>query len=175
MQAKTNQHGKMPGSKLIRSARSGFHERTARWFAFAAIIWLIGLSSETALCASDAQFPSLVSDTNLAAEGYFVLTWRLDDGDAMGKLQQSTSPGFGSDTETSDIVSSGSVTLTGFPNGKYYFRAGTPGHWSKVLEITVRHHALSRAFAFFATGLFLFIVLCVVIITGNRQAGEQKD
>ena len=179
------------GVVLIRSARSGFQTRAARLIQllqYAAIIWLLGLSSETALCATDT--PTLVTDTDVAAEGYFVLSWDTAASISRPLLQQSIFPDFTRERESYVVAQSGSMTLTGFPDGKYYFRVGTGGDWSRVLEVTVRHHPLSRALMFFFTGLVLFVsdlmrsancrivlfvLLCGVIIHGNRTVGERKD
>ena len=73
------------------------------------------------------------------------------------------------------ISDSGSITLTGYPDGIYYFRAGLPGSWSGIVQVEVQHHSLSRAFAFFTLGLLLFLVLVGTIVLGNKAIAGVSD
>jgi hypothetical protein len=138
-----------------------------------AACWLmLLLSANVALCATET---TLTSDTQLSSEGYFVLSWSIAaESGEMQLLQESPTPDF-SRVSTFDIAPTGALTLTGYPDGEYFFRAGTPGNWSATLEVTVAHHALGRALAFFAVGLLLFVILVVVILRGNRMMGGNQD
>lgn len=56
-------------------------------------------------------------------------------------------------------------TLTGLSNGDYVFRVReNDGEWSAPLTVTIKHHPLVRAWAFFISGFVLFIILCVLLI-----------
>lgn len=130
-------------------------------------------SANGALCATET---SLASDTTLSTEGYFVLSWTLDSRDPAQEfeLQQSATTGF-SQALAFSIPPAGDLTLTGFSDGSYFFRAGHTGNWSDTIEIVVQHHALGRAMAFFMLGLVLFVILVVVILRGYRLQGGQQD
>lgn len=125
-----------------------------------------------------AAEPALRSSTDLTREGYFVLSWDLADGedpDGGYILQQATSPDF-RQTLDRPIPASGDITITGLADGNYYFRAGPgDGEWSNTVQVTVEHHALSRAFGFFSAGFGLFAVLCATIFWGNaRTRGDNN-
>jgi hypothetical protein len=126
------------------------------------------LSTATpALCASE---PLLYSDASLSTEGYFVINWEgfADTGHV---LQQSRTTDF-REPVSYDINAAGSMTLSGYKDGIYLFRAGESGNWSDTLRVEVKHHSLAKALGFFALGLLLFIILCAVVIRGARHSGE---
>lgn len=145
-----------------------------------AAIWLIALSATSALCAnieSVAPTPTLTTDTSIAAEGYFVLSWdlaALSEDVATNKLvlQQAAEAEF-TQADNILIAPSGRMTITGLPDGTYYYRAGTASGWSEVLQVSVRHHSLQRAFVIFTMGLLMFAVLAAVIFIGNRNSGAE--
>jgi hypothetical protein len=136
------------------------------------LFWLL-------LCAAmpgaHAAAISLESDTALAREGYLVLAWNAANATAADVvLQQSLSPTFQGSTEQI-IPDTGSHTLTGLGNGVYYFRAGNAGEgWSNTVSVTVAHHSLVQAWAFFLLGLVLFIVLCGTIVRGTGKARRAR-
>jgi hypothetical protein len=136
-----------------------------------AAFWLmLLLSANAALCATDT---TLTTDTRVSTEGYFVLAWSSDPASHEPlELQEADSADFARPTAL-EIAPTGSITLTGYADGRYFFRAGRAGNWSDTLQVEVRHHALSRAFAFFALGLLLFAILVTVILRGSKlQGGE---
>jgi hypothetical protein len=136
-----------------------------------AACWLmLLLSANAALCASEK---TLSSDTQLSTEGYFVLSWQSGDSEDQIWLQESGSADFSNTTDTA-ITATGSITLTGYADGDYHFRVGHPGNWSSPLLVTVQHHALGRALAFFSLGLLLFMVLVVAILRGRKLQGGQQ-
>jgi hypothetical protein len=158
------------GPKVITFYNAGSHTTAAQLLMLQlpklkAACWLmLLLSANAALCATET---SLVSDTTLSSEGYFVLSWQIDGSEGQALLQESGSADFPQFKEMA-IPATGSMTLTGYTDGDYYFRAGTPGNWSTSVLVTVQHHALSRALAFFSLGLLLFVVLVVVILRGRK-------
>lgn len=127
------------------------------------IVLLLSLSGS--LRAADADSWSLSTDSELTREGYFVLEWSLgDEGDYV--IQQAHSESF-VQPDTYEVPASGSMTLSGFADGDYYFRAGRDGNWTDTVQVTVEHHSLARALGFFISGLLLFSILTVVILRGN--------
>ena len=125
------------------------------------------------MCAADI---SLSSDTDLSSEGYFVLSWTSEPGsETPVVLQQSTTRNFSSPFEYT-LAANGSITLTGFEDGRYYFRARQEGSpFSEPLVVEVAHHSLQRAFGFFMVGLALFIILVMTIVRGNRNLVDEEQ
>ncbi len=127
------------------------------------------LSTKMSVCAADI---SLISDTVLSTEGYFVISWAsVSDPDSPVILQQSPSENFGvTVTREFNVPPNSSITITGLQDGQYYFRAKAQDEsaFSNVLMVEVAHHSLLRALSFFAIGLILFLILLVTIISGNR-------
>ena len=118
---------------------------------------------------------SLSVDTPLSSEGYFVLSWDAGPDGEQYVLQQALTPDF-RDTLDRPIAGAGSLTVTGLADDRYYYRVGDPqGRWSNTVEVTVAHHPLSRAFAFFSLGLVLFAVLIFTILSGYRQTRSEAD
>lgn len=114
---------------------------------------------------------SLNSNTALAAEGYFVLSWE-SDADSPLTLEQSSSADFGQVISTM-VAADGNITITGLMDGDYYFRLLDDNlQQSNLLRIQVAHHSLVRALAFFSLGLVLFIILLLTIFIGSRK-GDQ--
>ena len=130
-------------------------------------MWLIALSTSSTVWAADI---ALTTDTTLSAEGYFVLSWASEpESETPVVLQQAATENFSSPLEYT-LAANGSITLTGFENGRYIFRARQEGPlFSNTVVVEVDHHSLQRAFAFFFTGLALFLVLLMTIIKGNRD------
>lgn len=83
-------------------------------------------------------------------------------------LQQATTADFRAPSAT-PVEASGSLTLTGFKDGLYYFRVGADGQWSAVQEVRVAHHSLSKALIWFAVGALLFVVLAITILSASRE------
>lgn len=105
----------------------------------------------------------------MAEAGYFQLRWRAD-GPVI--VQEDTLPGFPSPRVIYRGADHARV-LSGKPDGAWYYRARTAGSGSdfgKVLEVTVRHHPIGRALAFFAVGAVVFLVTLAAIVRGARAA-----
>lgn len=68
------------------------------------------------------------------------------------------------------------TTLSGLESGVYQFRLSEgEDRWSAPLELTVRHHSLTKAFGFFSMGLLLFVVLLVLIFCAPPVTSRQQD
>jgi hypothetical protein len=122
-----------------------------------------------AACPAGAAPVELHASTDVATAGYFQLRWSVP-GEAV-VLQEDTTPAFTSPRLVYRGPDNARV-LSGKTDGEWYYRARTAGAESafgEVLEVTVRHHPLSRAFAFFALGALVFLATLAAIITGARS------
>ncbi|TNE62618.1 MAG: hypothetical protein EP335_11545 [Alphaproteobacteria bacterium] len=106
----------------------------------------------------------MVADNGLSA-GYATLAWP----DAAGEtflLEREADSGWTAVYDGPDHA----TTLSGLHNGTYRFRLsaddGMPGD---VLEITVAHHPLSRAWMFFGIGAVMFAGLLGLLAAGTRR------
>lgn len=62
--------------------------------------------------------------------------------------------------------------LSGKSDGDWYYRARTAGsdsEFGNVVKVTVQHHPLRRAFAFFALGAVVFFATLGVIVKGAHS------
>ncbi len=67
-------------------------------------------------------------------------------------------------------------TLTGLKNGDYIFRLrAEQGEWSEPLTVVIEHHALWKAYAFFAAGFVLFLILCGLLLRSSRLKEVRGD
>lgn len=108
----------------------------------------------------------LESDTEVATAGYFQLRWVAD---SRIELQESRSADF----EAARVVYAGSDAarvISGKPDGDWYYRvAASNGDFSSPVKVTVRHHPVERAFAYFGVGLIVFLTTLLLIISGARD------
>ena len=92
------------------------------------------------------------------------------------RLVESTDPSF-SDRR---IVYAGPDTarlMSGKPDGHYYYRLESVSDTgsskavalSDTLQVTVKHHSLKRAFAFFAVGAAVFAATLGLVLFGSRN------
>ncbi|HZD53399.1 MAG TPA: fibronectin type III domain-containing protein [Woeseiaceae bacterium] len=128
---------------------------------FAAIL----LAQVPALRAAPVE---LSADTAVATAGFFQLRWQ-----ARGAvlIEEDTEREFTSPRVIYRGADNARV-LSGKPDGRWYYRArtaGSGGAFGEVLEVTVRHHPIERAFAFFALGALVFLATLGVIIRGARS------
>lgn len=112
----------------------------------------------------------LESDTDVATAGYYQLRWAQT---APGmRLVEAADAGF----SDKDVIYAGADTarlVSGKPDGSYYYRLEaddgiTP--LSNTLLVTVQHHSLRRAWAFFAIGAAAFAATLGLIVYGSRAA-----
>lgn len=118
-----------------------------------------------------AAAPRLAVDSGVATAGYYRLSWETDSVHA--ELQQAGGAGFG-DAATLYRGPDRATVISGRPDGIWYYRvraieAGQPGPWSEPLSVTVRHHSLGRAIAFFALGLLVFLGILLLVTRGAWQ------
>jgi len=133
------------------------------------------------LCASAvagdaAPVPTLQSDTEVATAGFYRLVWSdAGAGLPVYELQESDDGSFTVPYTVYRGKDQASV-LSGQPDGRYTYRVratledGSVSDWSQPVSVTVAHHPLSRAFAFFAAGAVVFFATLGLIIVGNRRA-----
>lgn len=117
---------------------------------------------------------SLESDTQVATAGFYQLRWQA--GDVASRLVEATDPAFAD----ARVIYSGPDTarmLSGKRDGDYYYRLEAAGEvrgpkesvLSNVLKVSVEHHSLRRAFAFFAIGAAVFAATLGLIVFGGRD------
>jgi len=112
----------------------------------------------------------LQSDTEVATAGYYQLSWAQTVPGM--RLVESADAGF----DDKDVIYKGADTarlVSGKPDGNYYYRLEaedgiTP--LSNTLLVTVQHHSLRRAWAFFAIGAAVFVATLGLIVFGSRSA-----
>lgn len=134
-------------------------------------LFLIGLCAAVLLPPYPATGApvELRADSAVAKAGYFRLQWQAP-GDVV--VQEDTSPAFA----TPRVVYRGpdnARVLSGKPDGEWYYRArtaGSDGAFGEVVEVTVQHHPLERALAFFALGALVFLATLAAIVRGARAA-----
>jgi len=115
----------------------------------------------------------LDSDSKLVREGYFDLRWNQLEKPSEWEIQQSLTKDFSEIAQTFDIASgSGSISLSGYDDGKYFFRL-----WNRVnhfkstpVEIHVEHYPLSMAFIWFGLGAFLFATLLFILYIASQRS-----
>lgn len=114
-----------------------------------------------------AQTPELEADTDVATAGYYQLRWFADRAIV---LEESGTADF----ETPKVVYRGSDAarvMSGKADGDLYYRIRDTetGAQSDIVKVTVRHHGLGRAFAFFALGATVFVATLLLILAGARS------
>ena len=117
-----------------------------------------------------AQSLQLESDTNVATAGYYQLRWH------------STSPIILEESLTAEFISprviyrgsDAATVMSGKPDGNLYYRIRSRDSdmQSNVVRVTVRHHSLERALAFFALGATVFIATLLLIVSGARSGAR---
>jgi hypothetical protein len=58
--------------------------------------------------------------------------------------------------------------MTGLPDGYYRYRVEGESSRSELKSVTVAHHSLARAFAFFGVGLLVFVATLWLVVRGER-------
>jgi len=114
--------------------------------------------------------PQLHSNTTLATAGYFQLSWQSDP-PSQYTLQQAQRADF-SDGRTIYQGQDQTTVVSGLPDGRYLYRVRNQDSsgWSDPVEVSVKHHPLSRALGFFALGAVMFLTTLVVLINGVRSS-----
>jgi hypothetical protein len=115
-----------------------------------------------------AEPVELRSDSPVASAGFFQLTWEAE-GEVV--VQEAATPDFLS-PRVAYRGSDNARVMSGKPDGDWYYRARTAGSesdYGQVLKVTVQHHPVGRAFAFFSLGAVVFLVTLGVIVNGARS------
>lgn len=134
------------------------------------LVWLLLMATRTPVWAAEtAPSVTLSSDTTLASEGYFVLSWNSPSSTTLYSLLQSdaASP---NRLRAENLPATGAITITGLADGRYsyqLFSADQPR--SNSVDVTVQHHSLNRALGFFSLGLALFCLLILSIALGHQK------
>lgn len=111
----------------------------------------------------------LRADTDIATAGFYQLRWRADE---TVVVQEDTTREFSSPRVIYRGADDARV-LSGKSDGDWYYRARTAGSdsaYGDVVEVTVRHHPIGRALAFFAVGALVFFATLAAVVKGARSA-----
>lgn len=120
--------------------------------------------SGSAICAS----PKISSDSKLSTAGYFQLSWQ-DDSAHSFQLQQATRADF-REAVTLYQGSDQATVISGLPDGDYFYRVANENHQlSKPIKVSVKHHSLSKALAFFGLGAVMFVIMVSLLIRGATR------
>ena len=127
-----------------------------------------------------STIPTLTFDSRTATAGFYHLKWQGDDLlTSVYELQEADNAAFTQPTTIYRDPDQGAL-ISGQRNGQYFYRVralsrGQPvSAWSPLVFVTVRHHSLTRAFAFFAAGAAMFLATLVLIKLGARQSQKKK-
>lgn len=127
---------------------------------------LLAATPVTAFCA-----PQLTPDSTLATAGYYRLSWTAD-------TPQVTLEERSQETGRVRTLYTGpdrATLISGQTDGTRIYRAGEIGPdgkvatWSEPVTVTVAHHPLGRALAFFAVGGVVFLATLALIVHGARS------
>jgi amino acid transporter len=132
-----------------------------------AVAILLMMPAETS-----AQSPELEAAPEVAAAGFYQLRWYSA---RPVELEESQDPEFSS-AESIYRGSDAARVMSGKPDGDFYYRVRDTddGTFSNVVKVTVRHHSLARALAFFSLGAIVFLATLLLIATGARgERGAQ--
>jgi len=103
--------------------------------------------------------------------GYVTLAWPDAAGNTF-ELKEKTSQGW----RTLYTGGDRATTLSGRPDGTYEFQLTADGaSVGAPVVVTVEHHPLARAWAFFAIGAAMFIVLTVLLVKGGRDVDAHEN
>lgn len=106
----------------------------------------------------------IISDNGLTA-GYATLAWPNVEGESF-VLEENVSGNWRPVYDGPDRA----TTLSGRADGDFTFRLKADGHLvGDPISLTVAHHPLSRAWAFFAVGAGMFLALVGVLVRGSRK------
>lgn len=135
-------------------------------------IFLFSASLFNPVHASFQRPVELVTDSQISTAGFFHLQWSAHNYTGNWQLQESQDESL----QTFKVIYAGpdlARVISGKSDGIYYYRVATntaaEPRMSNIIKVTVAHHPLGNAFAFFTIGAFIFLAILVSIITGNRK------
>lgn len=119
------------------------------------------------LPAGPAAAQGFTTESLESAEGYYQLSW-----EASGPVQllESESADF-TGARTLYIGADTARVVSGKPDGRWFYRledAATGEALGDAITVTVSHHPLDRALAFFTIGAVVFAATLVLIVAGSR-------
>ena len=128
-----------------------------------------------------AQSIKLQGPDNLVREGYFTVAVTIEREDAVDKLsnlliEASPNPQFNRDVRQFPALGDfRQLSLSGFSDGTYYLRAraNNISRPSNTITINVQHYPLWQALGLFFTGLIIFTLLVVVLISAHRNSDNE--
>jgi hypothetical protein len=151
-------------TSVIFNGNSRAHRRRG-WCAAPVSIALILLAG-AALAA-----PHLETDTAVATAGYYKLHWSAASSDVeLAEIGDA-------DAEDWKLIYRGpdrATVISGQSDRSRVYRVreindGEVSPWSEPVTVTVAHHALSRALAFFILGAVVFLATLALIVGGARS------
>ena len=119
----------------------------------------------------------LTTDSEQATAGYFRLSWNTQTNTQQNiiyELQQSTRDTF-ANAKTIYLGADTARVISGKSNGDYSYRVRTIENdttetsWSETVKVTVLHHSLTKAVAFFAAGAIVFLMTLIYIVRQKNQ------
>lgn len=115
---------------------------------------------------ASAESPRLEANPQLATAGFYQLRWHSA---RPVELEEAQDPDFSSG-RTIYEGSDAARVMSGKPDGVFYYRVRDidDGTFSNVVEVTVRHHSVQRAFAFFGLGAVVFTSTLLLVAMGAR-------
>ncbi len=124
------------------------------------------------LAAPKLAAAALDADQTESREGYFQLFWEADE---PVRLVEAGTADFSDPVVLYTGADTGHV-VSGKPDGVYHYRIESAADGSVLAEpvtVTVRHHSLGRALAFFALGAAVFLATLGVIFLSRPGADER--
>jgi hypothetical protein len=123
---------------------------------------------------------SILPRQQLSNAGYFTLRYNVPNDDISRSenwlLQVSKSNAFAQVLNDYPIGETKQISLSGYPNGHYYFRLinTNENQASDPALVVVKHHSQSLAFALFATGISLFTFLVGLIAFYSHKSTQNN-
>jgi hypothetical protein len=134
------------------------------FISYVLVLTVMILSSFGAPLTAAKADDLIISDNGLTA-GYATLAWPNVEGDNF-VLEENISGNWHSVYDGPDRA----TTLSGRADGDFTFRLKADGQLvGDPLSLTVAHHPLGRAWAFFAVGAAMFVALVGVLVRGSRE------
>jgi hypothetical protein len=156
------------------------------WDRAAGLVVLLVLFTPFALLSQSDESPVLNAGEaeQIASAGYYSLVWTSPAGPTMDEspvyeLVESTDAAF-TDATVQYRGPDLATTISGRPNGTYYYRvrrtdqpSTTGPSWSNVHRVVVEHHSIGRAVTFLIIGGLVFAATLVVVLWGNRAERQE--
>ena len=145
------------------------HDSSSMFFLLLRLALVASLALAFSARAADV---TLKTGSPVATAGYYQVVWETTSYPT--RLVEASDESF----DDAHIVYAGvdiASTMSGKPDGVYFYRLesvagdGSVSVVSNTLKVTVEHHPLSRALAFFAVGAIVFLSTLGLILFGDRR------